>query len=85
MERADSQLCPVPHRHGYGAVFHRGLPVGDINRRGSHRTERYCVVARCYADLIRRVRAGGSLEELSNAGSLRTSLCLASRTRTRTC
>jgi hypothetical protein len=23
---------PLPHRHDYAAVLHRGLPTGDINR-----------------------------------------------------
>ena len=37
--------------------------------------------ARCYAALIHQVRAAGSLEERSVAGSSRTPFCLASRTR----
>ena len=37
---------------------------------------------RCYAALIRQVRAAGSLEGLSDAGSSRTPFRLASRTRT---
>ena len=28
---------PLRYRHGYAAGFHRGLPAGDINRRGSSR------------------------------------------------
>ena len=41
-----------------------------------------CAGVRCYAALIRQVRAAGCLEELSDAGSSRTPFCLTSRTRT---
>lgn len=26
---------PLRHRHAYAAVLRRGLPAGDLNRRGS--------------------------------------------------
>ena len=45
-------------------------------------TQHCWVGARCCAALIRQVRAAGSLEELSVAGSSRTPFCLACRTRT---
>ena len=41
-----------------------------------------CAGVRCYAALIRQVRAAGSLEKLSVAGSSRTPFCLGCRTRT---
>ena len=41
-----------------------------------------CVSVRCYAAPIRQVRAAGSLEELSDAGSSRTPFCPTCRTRT---
>ena len=71
------------HRHGYAAGFHRGLPVGDINRpKSSPHIQRCCAGARCCAALIHQVRAAGFLEERSVAGSSRTPFCLACRTRT---
>ncbi len=53
---------PLRYRHGYAAGFHRDLPAGDINRRGSCR-HASCAGAHRLPAQIRQVRAGGSLEE----------------------
>ena len=71
---------PLQHRHDYAADLHRGLlsatcPTGEFPaqlRAG----------ARCSAVLIHQVRAAGSLEGRSIAGSSRTPFRRAGRTRT---
>jgi hypothetical protein len=63
---------PLRHRHGYAAALHHGLPTGKINPiqefpptwDGAHRDPAQ----------IHRVRAGGGLEGLYNAGSSRVHL-----------
>ena len=52
---------PLRYRHGYAAVLPRGLPAGDIDRRGSFQHHSGASAHRNPA-LIRQVRAGGSLE-----------------------
>ncbi len=47
---------PLRHRHAYAAVLRRGLPTGDINRRGS---SPHSAGARRGPAQIRQVRAGG--------------------------
>ena len=44
------------HRHGYAAGLHRGLPVGDINRPKSHRTQQLL----CGCALLRGPNPPGS-------------------------
>ena len=71
---------PLQHRHGYAAGLHRGLPTGDITQPGV--PPNVTAGARCNPAQIRQVRAGGSLEGRSAAGSSRTPFRLACRTRT---
>ena len=53
---------PLRPRHGYDADFHRGLPVGDIDRPRSSRRIASRVGARRHPAHIRQVRAGGPLK-----------------------
>ncbi len=52
---------PLRYRHGYAAVLPRGLPAGDIDRRGSFHHHSGASAHRNPAQ-IRQVRAGGSLK-----------------------
>ena len=52
---------PLRYRHGYAAGLRRGLPAGDINRRGSFQHHSGAGAHRNPAP-IRQVRAGGALE-----------------------
>ena len=72
---------PLRYRHGYAAVLPRGLPAGDIDRRGSFQHHSGASAHRNPA-LIRQVRAGGSLEGRLTLVPLRTPSCPARRTRT---
>ena len=50
---------PLQLRHGYAAVFHRGLPVSDIYRPRSSPTGPSQSGSRCNPAQICQVRAGG--------------------------
>jgi hypothetical protein len=81
---------PLQHRRGYAADLHRGLPTSDITQpRSSPRhpdgQSAVVVMVRVRAAIpapIRQVRAGGSLERRSAAGSSRAPFRLACRART---
>ena len=59
LQRGRCPAMPLQHRHGYAAVFHRGLPVGDIYRPRSSPTGQSRSGARCNPAQICQVRAGG--------------------------
>ena len=57
--RGRCPAMPLQHRHGYAAVFHRGLPVSDIYRPRSCPIGQSRSGARCNPAPICQVRAGG--------------------------
>ena len=81
-DRVGAQLCPCNIATATPQAFTVASRVGDIDRPRSSPHTSSCMGVRCYAAPIRQVRAAGSLEELSDAGSSRTPFCLACRTRT---
>jgi hypothetical protein len=56
---------PLPHRHGYAAGIHRGLPLGDANQAKSSPTASIAVEPGTRGDPahIHQVGAGACLEE----------------------
>ena len=73
---------PLQHRHGYAADLHRGLPHRRHHPAKEFPEPRHSRAgAHCNPAQIRQVRAGGSLEGRSAAGSSRTPFRLACRTR----